>query len=61
MPDSNSNPQAFINGGSNISFSGYIGQKNHKDLKSLNPELIDIIDYGWFTFILKPIYIFLNN
>ena len=32
------------------------GQKNYNDLKALNPELIDVIDYGWFTFIAKPMF-----
>lgn len=60
MPDSSSNPQAFIHGGSEITFSGYIGPKNHRDLESLNPELIDVIDYGWFTFIAKPMFLLLQ-
>ena len=60
MPDSSSNPQAFIHGGSAISFSGLIGPKNHRDLEALNPELIDLIDYGWFTFIAKPMFLLLQ-
>ena len=62
MPDDSSakNPQAFIHGGSVISFSGLIGPKNHRDLEALNPELIDLIDYGWFTFIAKPMFLLLQ-
>ncbi len=60
MPDSSSNPQAFIHAGTAISFSGLIGPKNHKDLEALNPELIDVIDYGWFTFIAKPMFLLLQ-
>ena len=60
MPDDAKNPQAFVHGGSNISFSGYVGPKNHKDLEALNPELIDVIDYGWFTFIAKPMFLLLQ-
>ena len=60
MPDSESNPQAFIHGGSNITFSGFVGPKNHRDLDALNPELIDVIDYGWFTFIAKPMFVLLQ-
>ena len=56
MPDASSNPQAFIHGGNDVSFSGLIGPKNHRDLEALNPELIDVIDYGWFTFIAKPMF-----
>ncbi len=60
MPDSSSNPQGFIHGGSDVSFSGFIGPKNHRDLAALNPELIDVIDYGWFTFIAKPMFLLLQ-
>ena len=60
MPDEQSNPQAFIHGGSNITFSGFMGPKNHRDLEALNPELIDVIDYGWFTFIAKPMFTLLQ-
>jgi YidC/Oxa1 family membrane protein insertase len=62
MPDTNGkeDPQAFIHGGSNITFSGFIGPKNHRDLAALNPELIDVIDYGWFTFIAKPMFLLLQ-
>ncbi len=60
MPDNESNPSPFIHGNDNISFSGYIGPKEFKTLKSLNPELTDVIEYGWFTFIAKPMFIFLQ-
>ena len=56
MPDDKNNPQAFIHANSAISFSGYMGPKNYNDLKALNSELIDVIDYGWFTFIAKPMF-----
>ncbi|RXJ99714.1 membrane protein insertase YidC [Arcobacter sp. CECT 8986] len=60
MPDKEENPQGFIHGDSNISFSGYVGPKEFKTLKALNPELTDVIEYGWFTFIAKPMFIFLQ-
>src|SRR6218665_806739 len=60
MPDASSNPQGFIHGGSSVSFSGFIGPKNHKDLDALHSELIDVIDYGWFTFIAKPMFLLLQ-
>jgi YidC/Oxa1 family membrane protein insertase len=60
MPDPQSNPQAFIHGGNNVSFSGFIGPKNHRDLDALHDELIDVIDYGWFTFIAKPMFLLLQ-
>ncbi|MGM0518673.1 MAG: membrane protein insertase YidC [Campylobacterota bacterium] len=60
MPDDNENPQAFIHAGDNISFSGYMGPKNYKNLASLNKELTDVIEYGWFTFLAKPVFILLQ-
>lgn len=60
MPDSSSNPQGFIHGGNSVSFSGFIGPKNHRDLDALHSELIDVIDYGWFTFIAKPMFLLLQ-
>lgn len=37
-----------------------MGPKNYKDLEALNPQLIDVIDYGWFTFIAKPMFVLLQ-
>ncbi len=60
MPSKESNPEAFIHAGDNISFSGYVGPKNYKDLKALNPQLTDVIEYGFFTFIAKPMFLLLQ-
>ena len=60
MPDSEEHPQAFIHGNNNITMGGYIGPKEFKLLKSIDPELTDVIEYGWFTFIAKPMFTFLQ-
>ncbi|PLY10307.1 MAG: membrane protein insertase YidC [Arcobacter sp.] len=61
MPDKESNPQGFIHSeNASISFSGYAGPKEHKTLTALNPELTDVIEYGWFTFIANPMFLFLQ-
>jgi YidC/Oxa1 family membrane protein insertase len=60
MPDNNNSPQAFIHAKDNIELSGYAGPKNYRDLELLNPELIDAIEYGWFTFIAKPMFLVLQ-
>jgi YidC/Oxa1 family membrane protein insertase len=59
MKDDKSNPQIFIQGNTNLTLSGYAGPKEHVLLKALNPELIDVIEYGFFTFIAKPMFTFL--
>lgn len=60
MPDNNSNPQGFVHVIEKTSFSGYMGPKNFNDLKALHPELTDVIEYGWFTFIAKPMFTLLQ-
>ncbi len=56
MPDSENNPQGFIHGTNNLFFSGYFGPKNFKVLEKLNKELTDVIEYGFFTFLAKPMF-----
>jgi len=60
MPDNNGNPQGFVHVTEKIGFSGYMGPKNFNDLKALHPELTDVIEYGWFTFIAKPMFTLLQ-
>ncbi len=60
MPDSKNDPQGFVHALGTTKFSGYMGPKNFNDLKALNKELTDVIEYGWFTFIAKPMFTFLQ-
>lgn len=39
---------------------GYIGAKEYSVLKSIDARLERVIEYGWFTFIAKPMFSFLN-
>lgn len=39
---------------------GYIGAKEYSVLKSVDSRLERVIEYGWFTFIAKPMFAFLN-
>ena len=59
MPDTDSNPQAFVHGSDNLQVSGYFGPKEFDTLNALNPELTDVIEYGFFTFLAKPMFTFL--
>ncbi len=56
MADNESNPQVFIHGKGKISLHGYMGPKNYRDLTKLDPKLSQVIEYGWFTFIAKPMF-----
>lgn len=40
--------------------TAYIGPKNHETLNSINPQLNSIIEYGWITFLAKPLFKFLS-
>jgi YidC/Oxa1 family membrane protein insertase len=60
MPNNNESPQIFIHARDSINLSGYVGPKNHKELEALNKELTDTIEYGWFTFLAKPMFLLLQ-
>lgn len=54
--DRDSNPVVYFDALQNMSFHGYIGQKEYKTLKNINPVLTNAIEYGWFTFASKPLF-----
>lgn len=53
-------PLLFVKGNEDFTIGGYIGPKDHKVLKSINPELTDVVEYGFFTFIAKPLFSLLS-
>ncbi len=60
MKDINDSPNMFIHGKDNIKLHGYAGPKEYDTLVSLDPRLSDVIEYGWFTFIAKPMFAMLH-
>ncbi len=38
------------------SFEIYVGPKSLDDLRSVDPRMGDIIDFGWFSFVAEPLY-----
>ena len=40
--------------------NGYIGAKEYDILYNIDKRLINAIEYGWFTFIAKPMFVFLK-
>ncbi|WP_040765925.1 membrane protein insertase YidC [Sulfurimonas hongkongensis] len=54
--DREDNPVVYFDALQNMSFSGYIGQKEYKVLKNIKPVLTNAIEYGWFTFASKPLF-----
>ena len=56
MMDKDDSPQMFIHAKDNISLHGYAGPKNYNNLTALDDRLSSVIEYGWFTFIAKPMF-----
>ena len=50
------NPLIFIEGKEAMHLGGYIGPKEYKTLKAINPELTNTIEFGWFTFLSRPFF-----
>jgi len=58
--DRNDNPVVYFDAQQKMSFNGYIGQKEYKTLKNIDPMLVNAIEYGWFTFAAKPLFALLS-
>jgi YidC/Oxa1 family membrane protein insertase len=58
--DKESNPVVYFDGTQNMKFHGYIGPKEYKVLKNIDPVLTNAIEYGWFTFASKPLFALLS-
>jgi len=56
LKQNDDNPLIFITGTQNLHLGGYIGPKEYNTLKSINPELTDAIEFGWFTFLSTPFF-----
>jgi len=54
--DRDDNPVAFVEGLQDFTFNGYIGPKDYKILHAIKPDLINAIEYGWFTFAAAPLF-----
>lgn len=50
------NALLFVQGEEDFSLHGYLGPKESSTLRAINPELTDVIEYGFFTFISKPLF-----
>ena len=49
-------PILYVKGEKKLSLHGYIGPKYVEVLKSINPELTKVVEYGMITFIAKPMF-----
>lgn len=58
--DKDDNPIVYFDALQTVNFHGYVGPKNYKTLKTIDPVLTHAIEYGWFTFAAKPLFAFLT-
>ncbi|MFZ9659169.1 MAG: membrane protein insertase YidC [Arcobacteraceae bacterium] len=56
MSNKDKSPEAFIHIMNNAKLSGYVGPKDYNALNALDEKLTSVIEYGWFTFIAKPMF-----
>jgi len=49
-------PLLFIKGKDDLKLGGYIGPKDHVTLSAIDVRLADVIEYGFFTFISRPLF-----
>lgn len=56
LKETNGDPLIFVQAENSITLNAYIGTKDHDVLQSVNPQLTDTIEFGWFSFLSKPFY-----
>jgi len=54
--DTEDNPLPFVKGTQVLSLHGYIGPKDWRLFESIHPDLVNTIEFGWFTFLSKPFF-----
>jgi len=60
-PDAEENPVAYIKADGEREFIGYIGPKFVDTLKAIDPELVDVVQYGVGTFFAKNLFFLLDG
>ncbi|MBI3874245.1 MAG: membrane protein insertase YidC, partial [Arcobacter sp.] len=60
MSNHEKSPEAFIHVANNAKLIGYAGPKDYNTLSALDKKLTGVIEYGWFTFIAKPMFAMLQ-
>jgi len=56
LKEGEGDPLIFVEGAQALNLGGYIGPKEYHILESINPELTDAIEFGWFTFLSRPFF-----
>jgi YidC/Oxa1 family membrane protein insertase len=53
-------PGAAVGGEAANQLSVYVGPKDLNTLKAVNPKLTQLVDFGWFSIIAKPLFLAVN-
>ncbi|WP_457565084.1 membrane protein insertase YidC [Caminibacter sp.] len=59
-PDEEKNPILFIKSDKDLTLTGYIGPKYVDVLRSINPQLVDVVQYGVGTFFARNLFLLLD-
>jgi len=54
--DTGDNPLPFVKGTQSLALHGYIGPKEWRTFEKIHPDLVNNIEFGWFTFLSKPFF-----
>ena len=54
--DTNGDARTYIDAPKEMMLHGYSGPKTFATLKSIDPVLVNAIEYGWFTFASRPLF-----
>ena len=53
---SSKNTLAYLSHSGDLHIHGYLGPKDHDALRGIDKRLGEIVEYGWFTFIARPMF-----
>jgi len=56
LKEGEGDPLIFVEGSQALTLGGYIGPKEYHILETINPELTDTIEFGFFTFLSRPFF-----
>lgn len=54
--DAGDKPLPFVKGTQALSLHGYVGPKEWRTFEAIHPDLVNNIEFGWFTFLSKPFF-----
>ena len=53
-------PGVAVTDGAANHFSFFVGPKDLDLLRKINPKLVEVVDFGWWSFLAKPLFLIVN-